>query len=65
MICGRQPAPSRTDLAGEHLDALQFGVREQIAGPRIVARRVNEDFLDGVRVVTKLGGDGVKTVDQA
>jgi len=40
-------------------------MREQIAGARIVAGNIDEDFLDGIGVVTKLGGDGVKAVDQA
>jgi hypothetical protein len=38
---------------------------QQIAGARIVPGCVNENLLDRVRVMTKLGCDGVKTVDQA
>ena len=35
------------------------------AASSIAAGNIDEDFLDGIGVVTKLGGNGVKTVDQA
>ena len=65
MPGARRHAVEPLAVAGEHLDPLQFGVREQIAGARIVASRVDEDFLERAGVVTKLGGDRVETVDQA
>ena len=61
----RRHAIEAPAVAGNDPDPLQLGMREQIAGARIVARGIDEDFLDGVGIVPKLGGDGVKAVDQA
>ena len=51
-------------VSRHHLDSLQLGVREQVTGPPVVARRVDDNLLDGFGIVTELGGYGVETVDQ-
>ena len=52
-------------VSGDQPHVLQLGVLDQIARTRILAGRVDHDFLDRFRVVAKLGGHGMKTVDQA
>ena len=47
-----------------HLDGMQFGVTHQVSNAGVVPLGVDEDFKDGIGLVTQLGDDGVKTVDE-
>ena len=46
-------------------DRVQFGMAHQITHSGIMTFGVDEDFKNGVGLITQLGDDGVKAVDEA
>ena len=64
MACTRGHAVQTLGIAGNQLDALQFGVGDQVTRPAIVAAGVDHDFLDRVGSVAELGSYGMETVDE-
>ena len=57
--------PFRGVLGQERaVEALQFGVAQQVACPGVVSAGIDENLDDGVGLVAQFGDDGVKAVDE-
>jgi hypothetical protein len=64
VLARRRHAVEASSVGLDHTGAQGLGARQEVASASVLARAVDEDLKDRLRLVTQLGENGVKAVDE-